>query len=93
MASRGARASHCGGFSGCGMSSRRTDFGGSSAWAQLGLLDSVVGAHGFNCSAACGTFRPEIEPRTPALAGDSDPPYHQGSPIISNLFFFQLQQI
>ena len=37
--------------------------------------------------------RPEIEPRAPALAGDSDPLNHQGSPIIPNLTFFKLQQI
>ena len=39
----GARASHCGGFSGCGA-------------RALGAWASVAVAHGLSCSAACGIF-------------------------------------
>ena len=82
------RASHGGGFSCCGAQApgARTSVAavcglscGSQA-QQLEHMDSVALRH-------VEHFMPEIEPRAPALAGDSDPLNHQGSPIISNLSF------
>ena len=38
--------------------------------------------HGFSCSMACGALPgPGIESQSPALAGESYPLHHQGSPI------------
>ena len=67
--------------------------GSCSVWAHLWLAGSVVGHTDSVALQHVEPSRPEIEPRAPALAGDSDPLNHQGSPIIPNLTFFKLQQI
>ena len=55
----GIQASHCGGFSCCGAQA-------------LGTRASVVVAHRFSCSGACGVFPwPEIKPMSPVRAGGS----------------------
>ena len=65
-------------FSSCGQPGPPSDCGVSSYCKALALAhelrslqhtSSVVGAHGLSCSAACGSFRQEIQPVSPALAG------------------------
>ena len=65
---RGARASHCSGFSCCGT-------------RALGMQASVVVAHRPSSSAACGIFPDQgSNPRSLHWQADSQPLRHQGSP-------------
>ena len=69
----GVGASHCGGFSCCGVQA-------------LGMRAPVVVTHGLRCSAACGIF-PDQGSNTCPLhwQADSQPLRHQGSPTPSFL--------
>ena len=79
----GVWASHCNGFS-----------GGAQALESAGF--SICSSRALNCGlSSCGSWsyllhgmwnllRPEIKPVSPALAGDSYPPRHEGSPTRSD---------
>ena len=70
-----ARASHCGGSSGCGAQAVGT--GGLQCLQHAG---SVVVAHGLSCSAACGIFPDQGSNLFPLQwQVNSHPQYHQGS--------------
>ena len=78
----GAQASHCGGFSCCGAP------GSPGAWA------SVVAAHRFSCSIACGIFLNQgLIPCLLSWQADSLPLSHRGSPFCMYNFTAELQSV
>ena len=75
-----ARASHCSGFS-CYQAQAVRHAGWSSCFHGLQSTGSLVVAHGFSCSMACGIFPDQgSNPRPLYWQENSYPLCHQGSP-------------
>ena len=90
---RGARASHCGGFScwgarALGAWASVQDVGSVVVAHRLQSAGSVVVAHGLSCSTACGILLYRGSNPCPLhCQADSLPLRHQGSPNQSFLYF------